>query len=80
MVQRGYAPEQRLHAHGQGYDIVERPLIRSDETMQIAANMNIGIHPGIMYKGVMILSTDNYIIGVDGHEQLHKTERRIVEL
>ena len=30
---RGLPPELRLYAHGQGYDLVERPLIRADETM-----------------------------------------------
>ena len=80
MVARGYEPEQRLHAHGQGYDIVERPLIRSDETMTIEADMNIGIHPGIMHRGVMVMSTDNYMINVNGAERLHTTERKIFEL
>ena len=28
---RGHAPEKRLHCHGQGYENVERPLIRDDE-------------------------------------------------
>ena len=36
MVARGLPPETRLYAHGQGYDMVERPLIRHDETMAIA--------------------------------------------
>lgn len=28
-------PETRLNAHGQGYDMVERPLICQDETMPL---------------------------------------------
>ena len=42
----GYRPERRLYAHGQGYDLVERPLIREDEPMKIKAGMNITVHPG----------------------------------
>ena len=80
MRARGFAPEQRLHAHGQGYDIVERPLIRSDESMTIEAGMNIGIHPAIMFKGVLVMCTDNYLISANGPEALHHTERRIFEL
>ena len=36
----------RLYAHGQGYDLVERPLIRHDETMNIEADMCLAVHPG----------------------------------
>lgn len=80
MVAHGFAPEERLHAHGQGYDIVERPLVRDDETMEVAVDMNIGIHPAIMHRGVMVMSTDNYLIGADSSPRLHQTERRIFEI
>ncbi|CAN0478751.1 unnamed protein product, partial [Phaeothamnion confervicola] len=33
MKKHGMPPEMRIYAHGQGYDMVERPLIRNDETM-----------------------------------------------
>ncbi len=46
MTARGYGKEKRLYAHGQGYDLVERPLIREDETMALAAGMNLAVHPG----------------------------------
>jgi Xaa-Pro aminopeptidase len=46
MAKRGIGPEKRLYAHGQGYDLVERPLIREDETMTIQAGMNLAVHPG----------------------------------
>ncbi|MGB6507790.1 MAG: M24 family metallopeptidase, partial [Xanthobacteraceae bacterium] len=35
MRKNGRPEEKRLHCHGQGYDLVERPLIRNDEPMQI---------------------------------------------
>ena len=41
-----FPPELRLYCHGQGYDLVERPLVRADETMTLAAGMNLAVHPG----------------------------------
>jgi peptidase M24-like protein len=35
MTRHGAPPETRLHAHGQGCALVERPLIRSNETMRL---------------------------------------------
>jgi hypothetical protein len=35
-------PETRLYAHGQGYDMVERPLIRADESMWFEEGMCLG--------------------------------------
>ena len=35
MRKNGRPEERRLHCHGQGYDLVERPLIRHDEPMAI---------------------------------------------
>lgn len=81
MRARGLPEEQRLHSHGQGYDYVERPLIRSDETMTLAANMNIGVHPNIGNQRMFVTVCDNFLIGADGNaERLHKTPRTIIEV
>jgi Xaa-Pro aminopeptidase len=73
--------EARLHCHGQGYDVVERPLIRNDESMKLAANMNIGIHPSWANARMFMTVCDNFLIGADGTaERLHKTPQEIVEL
>ncbi|HZT52687.1 MAG TPA: M24 family metallopeptidase, partial [Stellaceae bacterium] len=73
--------ETRLHCHGQGYDVVERPLIRSDETMTLAANMNIGLHPSWSSPRFFVTVCDNFLIGPDGAvERLHKSPREIIEL
>ena len=50
MKQHGFPPEIRLYAHSQGYDMVERPMIRADETMPIEASMNFAVHPGLRYR------------------------------
>ena len=81
MRARSLPEETRLHCHGQGYDVVERPLIRDDETMTIAANMNIGIHPSWANARMFVTVCDNFLIGADGKaERVHRTPREIIEL
>ncbi|MFN4102604.1 MAG: M24 family metallopeptidase, partial [Pararhodobacter sp.] len=46
MTSRGLPAETRLYAHGQGCEMVERPLIRRDETMPLAKGMCLAVHPG----------------------------------
>lgn len=78
---RGYPEETRLNAHGMGYDMVERPLVRSDETMLLAANMNIVVHPGFVDETMFAVVCDNYLVLADGPPQpLHATPQRIFEL
>ena len=79
LQKKGYLPEQRLYAHGQGYDLVERPLIRYDEPMKIQEGMNITIHPGATNATVWITVCDNYIVTERGvSECLHKTPKGII--
>lgn len=81
MKKRGHQEEKRLHCHGQGYENVERPLIRSDESMRIAANMNIGIHPIVANPRVAATISDNFLIRADGpHERLHQTPQKVFEI
>ena len=80
MHARGLPPETRLYAHGQGYDMVERPLIRRDETMKLAENMCLAVHPGYETEEIWAVICDNYLIGPDGPGPcLHQTEKRIFE-
>ena len=62
----GFLPETRAYAHGQGYDLVERPLIRDDETMKLAAHMNITVHPTVGSDRVWVWVCDNYLITESG--------------
>jgi Xaa-Pro aminopeptidase len=73
--------EKRLHCHGQGYDLVERPLIRSDEPMTIAKDMNIVVHPTYIRGHALSWVCDNYLIETDGPgERLHRFPEAITEL
>ncbi|NOJ45966.1 M24 family metallopeptidase [Bradyrhizobium archetypum] len=81
MTGRGLPPEIRLYAHSQGYDMVERPLIRRDETMTIAAGMHLAVHPGYETESIFAVICDNYLVGADGPGPcLHRTEKKVFEL
>jgi Xaa-Pro aminopeptidase len=81
MRARGLPPELRLYSHGQGYDLVERPLVRADETMTIAENMNLAVHPGYETPSIFAVICDNYFIEADGPGAcLHRTPKQIFEI
>ena len=81
MRRNGRPQEQRLHCHGQGYDLVERPLIRNDEPMTIAKDMNIVVHPTYIRGQVLSWVCDNYLIEAGGPgERLHRFPEVITEL
>lgn len=73
--------EQRLYAHGQGYDMVERPLIRHDEVMKVGRNMLFAVHPTYVTARTYSWVCDNWLINEAGEiEALHKFPQRITEL
>jgi Xaa-Pro aminopeptidase len=80
MHEHGRPEEKRLFCHGQGYETVERPLVRFDETFKISKNMNIGCHPTYLTKRLYGNITDNYLITDNGPERLHKYSEQLVEL
>ena len=81
MLQHLLPPEHRLYSHGQGYDMVERPLIRHDETMPLAAGMNLAVHPGYETDSIFAVICDNYIVEANGPSTcLHATEKKIFEV
>lgn len=78
---KGFPEEKRLYAHGQGYDLVERPAIRTDEPMKLQANMNISVHPIVASKTMFMWLGDNYLVTETGpSECLHKTPKKILEV
>jgi len=80
MGKNGRPKENRLYCHGQGYHLVERPLVRFDETMKLAARMNIAVHPMYHSKDTYTWLCDNFLIGENGAERLHRFPQEIVEL
>lgn len=80
MRRHGLPEERRILCHGQGYEMVERPLIRQDETMIIRENMNLGLHASMLVGKNFMSNTNNFLIGPDGPERLHQTPQRLFEI
>jgi Xaa-Pro aminopeptidase len=80
LAKMGYPIEDRTYAHGQGYDILERPLIRPDEPMTIKEGMNIAVHPMAFSKEAYAFCCDNYIVTKSGAVRIHKTPREVFVL
>ena len=81
MRKGGRPQENRLYAHGQGYDMVERPLIRQDETLKVGPNMLFAVHPTYVTQRTYSWVCDNYLVNDKGHvEALHKFPQQITEL
>jgi hypothetical protein len=80
MIDHGRPPESSLHCHGQGYVMVERPLVRFDETMPIAANMVIAAHPTYVTDQTYSWSCDTFLIGETENQRLHQFPRQLIEL
>jgi Xaa-Pro aminopeptidase len=81
MAAHGHAPESRLYSHSQGYDMVERPLIRRDETMKLEAGMFLSCHPVIVTRSMFVFLCDNFIIHEGAvAERVHRTPQEIFEV
>ncbi|WP_416972153.1 M24 family metallopeptidase [Streptomyces sp. 4F14] len=80
MTLDGLPPEHRLLAHGQGLDVVERPLVRADEPFSVSEGHNLAVHPGFVVNGAFGFICDNYLVGADGPERLHRTARDLIEV
>jgi len=78
---QGLGEERRLSAHGMGYDMVERPLVRADETLPLEEHMSMVCHPGLATQRLFVHNTDNYLIEADGPSGcLHRTPKQLFEL
>jgi Xaa-Pro aminopeptidase len=81
LSERGLPQEQRVSMHGMGYDMVERPLIRSDEDMRIEEHMAIVCHPGILNERLFVHNTEIHLIEAQGSSpSLHRTPKQIFEI
>ena len=79
--EHGRPEEKRVHFHGQGYDMVERPLVRFDETMAIEKNMYFALHPNFNGERSYSWICDNFLLNAEGEiERLHGLPQKIFEL
>jgi Xaa-Pro aminopeptidase len=81
MKRNGAPPESRVYSHSQGYDLIERPLVRSDESMNLEKGMNMSVHPAYATSSMFAHICDNYLVQENGvSECLHTTPKKIFEL
>ncbi len=79
--EHGRPEERRLGCHGQGYDIVERPLVRGDEPMTLAEGMLVAVHPMYVHAGAAYWVCDNVFVEPDGPSPpLHGIAQRVFEV
>ena len=77
----GLPREKRFFCHGQGYDVVEMPFIRPENTKPLQANAFVALHPSI-YKPqeqVGCFVCDNYLILDNGSQRMNKVPREILQ-
>jgi Xaa-Pro aminopeptidase len=78
MTASGYLAPPRSISHGQGTPLVERPNIRPDETWALKEGMNLAVHPSVVKPPTWAIVCDNFIIGKDGAEKIHKYPQEII--
>lgn len=76
MQSPGLPVERRLYSHGQGCNIVERPLIRRDETMPLRSGMCLAVHPRYETASHFAVICGNYFIGPRRARQVHASDRK----
>ncbi|MBL8629219.1 MAG: aminopeptidase P family protein [Rhodospirillaceae bacterium] len=72
--------ESRLYCHGQGYDLVERPLVRFDESLPIGPTMNFACHPTTVTATNFASCCDNFLISPKDISRLHNYPQEIIEI
>lgn len=68
---KGCPPEARVAGHGQGLDLVERPVVRYEETAKLERGMVISLHPTATTKQASACLADTYVIGDSGAVPLY---------
>jgi Xaa-Pro aminopeptidase len=77
LVEMGYQPESRIFAHGQTYDIVDRPVYWEGEKMSIKENMFVALHPVLTNQETSGYICDNFVIKKEGAVYLSKTPKEL---
>jgi|GEM_PF-1605576 len=82
LVEKGFPPEGRISCHGQGFDVIEAPLIRPENHTPLVEGSFIAVHPS-MYdppRSTGCFLCDNYLITKDGAKIMSKTPREIIRV
>lgn len=71
LKRKGYSPEARVAGHGQGLDLVERPVFLEEETAELEAGMVVCLHPTVRMKYLRVSLADTYVITDKGAVPLY---------
>lgn len=69
---KGCPPEARIAGHGQGLDLVERPVYHQEENTKLKIGMIVCLHPTARMKHAMVCLSDTYVIAESGAVPLYK--------
>lgn len=69
---KGCPPEYRVGGHGQGLDLVERPIFRREELAKLEIGMVVSLHPTALTKHALACLSDTYVITKSGAVPLYK--------
>jgi Xaa-Pro aminopeptidase len=69
---KGCPPEPRVGGHGQGVDLVERPVIHRGEPATLEVGMVLSLHPTARTKYAMASIADTYAITDSGAVPLYR--------
>jgi Xaa-Pro aminopeptidase len=72
LISKGCPAETRIAAHGQGLDLVERPVYHRDEPAKLEVGMIVCLHPTARTKNAMACLADTYVITESGAVPLYK--------
>lgn len=69
---KGCPPESRVAGHGQGLDLVERPVVRPEEPAKLEVGMVVSLHPTARTKHAAACISDTYVITGSGAVPMYK--------
>ena len=69
---KGCPPENRVSGHGQGLDLVERPVFIKDEVCKLETGMIVCLHPTAKTKHAAVCLSDTYVVTESGAVPLYK--------
>ncbi len=78
LIEKGYFPETKFYAHGQGYDIVDRPIFCSEETMVFKENMYFSMHPRCKNDDLAAICIDNYVVTKEGGKRMSRFPQHMI--
>jgi Xaa-Pro aminopeptidase len=68
---KGCPAEMRVCGHGQGLDLVERPVFLREETCKLEVGMIVCLHPTAKTKNAAVCLSDTYVVTESGAVPLY---------